>query len=76
MGETDNNKSEYAGGSDDLLEQRYLSEYIPVYDDTSGIWCVQMGYGFERGAVDYIAASLKVANTAAAVEIALRMNLI
>lgn len=53
--ETDN-KPEYAGGSDDLLEQRYLSEYIPVYDDTFGIWCVQMGYGFERGAVDYIAA--------------------
>ena len=50
------NKPEYAGGSDDLLEQRYLSEYIPVYDDTSGIWCVQMGYGFERGDVDYIAA--------------------
>ena len=50
------NKPEYTGGSDDLLEQRYLSEYIPVYDDTSGIWCVQMGYGFEKGAVDYIAA--------------------
>ena len=46
----------FRSGSDDLLEQRYLSEYIPVYDDTSGIWCVQMGYGFERGAVDYIAA--------------------
>lgn len=50
------NKPEYAGGSDDLLEQRYLGEYIPVYDDTSGIWCVQMGHGFESGAVDYIAA--------------------
>ena len=44
------------GGTDDLLEQRYLGEYIPVYDDTSGIWCVQTGHGFESGAVDYIAA--------------------
>ena len=50
------NKPEYAGGTDDLLEQRYLGEYIPVYDDTSGIWCVQTGHGFESGAVDYIAA--------------------
>ena len=24
------NKPEYAGGTDDLLEQRYLGEYIPV----------------------------------------------
>ena len=36
MGETDNNKPEYAGGSDDLLEQRYLGNYIPVCAD--GIW--------------------------------------
>lgn len=50
------NKPEYAGGTDDLLEQRYLGEYIPVYDDTSGIWCVQTGHGFESGTVDYIAA--------------------
>lgn len=50
------NKPEYAGGTDDLLEQRYLGEYIPVHDDTSGIWCVQTGHGFESGAVDYIAA--------------------
>ena len=49
------NKPEYTGGSDDLLEQRYLGEYIPVYD-ASGIWCVQTGHGFESGTVDYIAA--------------------
>lgn len=29
--------------SDNLLEQRYLGEYIPVQDDASGIWCVQTG---------------------------------
>lgn len=50
------NKPEYTGGSDDLLEQRYLGEHIPVYDDASSIWCVQTGHGFESGAVDYIAA--------------------
>ena len=55
MIEADNNY-EYTGGSDDLLEQRYLDEYIPVQDDDSGIWCVQTGYGFESGDVDYIAA--------------------
>lgn len=49
-------KPEYAGGSDDLLEQRYLGEYIPVQDDSSGIWCVQTGYGFECGDIDYVAA--------------------
>ena len=55
MIEADNNY-EYTGGSDYLLEQRYLDEYIPVQDDDSGIWCVQTGYGFESGDVDYIAA--------------------
>lgn len=50
------NKPEYTGGSDDLLEQRYLDEYIPVQDDASGIWCVQTGHGFESGDVAYIAA--------------------
>lgn len=50
------NKPEYTGGSDDVLEQRYLDQYIPVQDDASGIWCVQTGYGFESGDVDYIAA--------------------
>ena len=50
------NKPEYTGGSDNLLEQRYLGEYIPVYDDASGIWCVQTGHGFESGDVAYIAA--------------------
>ncbi|MDD5957320.1 MAG: hypothetical protein PUC19_00445 [Ligilactobacillus ruminis] len=49
------NKPEYTGGSDDLLEQRYLDEYIPVQDDASGIWCVQTGHGFESGDVAYIA---------------------
>ena len=55
MGETDNSKPEYAGGSDDLLEQRYLGNYIPVQDEATGKWCVQMGYGFESGDVNYIA---------------------
>ncbi|CDB88922.1 uncharacterized protein BN565_01123 [Clostridium sp. CAG:253] len=50
------NKPEYTGGSDDLLEQRYLNKYIPVRDDASGIWCVQTGHGFESGEVDCIAA--------------------
>ena len=50
------NKAEYTGGSDDLLEQRYLNKYIPVQDDASGIWCVQTGHGFESGEVDCIAA--------------------
>ena len=54
MIETDN-KPEYTGGSDDLLEQRYLDKYIPVQDDASGIWCVQMGHSFESGDVGYIA---------------------
>lgn len=49
------NKPEYTGGSDNLLEQRYLGEYIPVYDDASGIWFVQMGHSFESGDVGYIA---------------------
>ena len=56
--ETDN-KPEYTGGSDDLLEQRleqrYLDKYIPVQDDASGIWCVQTGESFEIGDVGYIA---------------------
>ena len=56
MPEVDNNKPEYTGGSDDLLEQRYLGNYIPVQDEVTGNWCVQMGYGFESGDVDYIAA--------------------
>lgn len=55
MGENDNSKPEYAGGSDDLLEQRYLGNYIPVQDEATGKWCVQMGYGFESGDVNYIA---------------------
>lgn len=55
MIETDN-KPEYTGGSDDLLEQRYLDKYIPVQDEATGNWCVQMGYGFESGDVEYIAA--------------------
>lgn len=50
------NKPEYAGGSDDLLEQKYLGEYVPVLDDASGIWCVQTGYGFESGDINYIAS--------------------
>ena len=29
------NKPEYAGGSADLLEQKYLGEYVPVLDDAS-----------------------------------------
>ena len=49
-------KPEYTGGSDDLLERRYLDKYIPVRDDASGIWCVQTGHGFESGEVDCIAA--------------------
>lgn len=36
MGENDNSKPEYAGGSDDLLEQRYLGNYIPVQDEATG----------------------------------------
>ena len=56
MLEIDNNKPEYTGGSDDLLEQRYLGNYIPVQDEDTGNWCVQMGYGFESGDVGYIAA--------------------
>ena len=50
------NKPEYAGGSDDLLEQKYLDEYVPVQDDTSGIWCVQTEHGFESGDINYIAS--------------------
>ncbi len=50
------NKHEYTGGSDDLLEQRYLGEYIPVQAVSSGIWCMQTEHGFESGTVDYIAA--------------------
>lgn len=50
------NKPEYAGGSDDLLEQKYLGEYVPVLDDASGIWCVQTGHGFESGDINYIAS--------------------
>ena len=56
MVENDNNMPEYAGGSGDLLEQRYLGNYIPVQDEATGNWCVQMGYGFESGDANYIAA--------------------
>ena len=49
-------KPEYAGGSDDILEQRYLDEYIPVRDAGSGVWCVQTGHGFESGDIDYVAS--------------------
>ena len=50
------NKPEYAGGSDDLLEQKYLGEYVPIQDDAFGIWCVQTGHGFESGDINYIAS--------------------
>ncbi len=43
-------------GSVDLLEQKYSCEYVPVLDDASGIWCVQTGYGFECGDINYIAS--------------------
>ena len=55
IGESDNNKPEYVGGSDDLLEQRYLGKYIPVRDEATGSWCVQTQRYFERGDVGYIA---------------------
>lgn len=55
MGESDNNKPEYVGGSDDLLEQRYLGKYIPVRDEATGSWCFQTQSYFERGDVGYIA---------------------
>lgn len=50
------NQPEYAGGSDDLLEQKYLGEYVPIQDDAFGIWCVQTGHGFESGDINYIAS--------------------
>lgn len=40
----------------DSFEQRYLNEYIPVYDEDADCWCIQTGHGFEKGAFDYIAA--------------------
>ena len=55
IGKSDNNKPEYVGGSDDLLEQRYLGKYIPVRDEATGSWCVQTQRYFERGDVGYIA---------------------
>ena len=50
------NKPEYTGGSDNLLEQRYLDEYVPVQDDATGTWCVQTWHGFESGDINYIAS--------------------
>lgn len=55
IGKSDNNKPEYVGGSDDLLEQRYLGKYIPVRDEATGSQCVQTQRYFERGDVGYIA---------------------
>lgn len=49
-------KPEYAGGSQEALEQKYLGSYLPVYDPESGNWCVQTGHSFEYGPLDYVAA--------------------
>ncbi len=49
-------KPEYADGSQEALEQKYLGCYLPVYDPESGNWCVQTGHGFEYGPLDYVAA--------------------
>ena len=49
-------KPEYADGPQDVLEQKYLGNCLPVYDPESGNWCVQTGHGFEYGPLDYVAA--------------------
>ena len=49
-------KPEYVSELTDKLEQRYLDEYIPVYDEDADCWCVQTGHGFEKGNIDYVAA--------------------
>lgn len=56
FGKKATDKPEYAGGPTDRLEQRYLGKYLPVYDEESGLWCVQTSHGFERGSIDYIVA--------------------
>lgn len=56
LGKGDTDKPEYTGGPTDRLEQRHLGKYLPVYDEESGLWCVQTSHGFERGSIDYIAA--------------------
>ena len=37
-------------------KKAYLEDYIPVQDEVTGNWCVQMGYGLESGDVEYIAS--------------------
>ncbi len=48
-------KPEYADGPQDVLEQKYLGCYLPVYDSESGNWCVQTSHGFEYGPLEYVA---------------------
>ena len=36
--------------------RKHLGNYLPVYDEESGLWCVQTSYGFECGSIDYVAA--------------------
>lgn len=49
-------KLEYISEPKSVLEQKYLGNYLPVYDEESGLWCVQTGHGFECGSIDYVAA--------------------
>ena len=54
-GEKKNNKPEYVADSMAELEQRYLDEYIPVWDEETDTWCVQTVHGFECGGIGYVA---------------------
>ena len=54
-GEKKNNKPEYVADSMAELEQRYLDEYIPVWDEEINTWCVQTVHGFECGDIGYVA---------------------
>lgn len=47
---------EYVSEPKSVLEQKYLGNYLPVYDEESGLWCVQTGHGFEYGSIDYVVA--------------------
>ena len=37
------------------LEEQYHDRHIPVYDEESGMWCVQTGRRFECGDLVYVA---------------------
>ncbi len=53
--EKGDNKREYVAEPMTELEQRYLDEYTPVWDEETDTWCVQTVHGFECGDIGFVA---------------------